>query len=305
VEVVSLAISTIQRDTSKFQFRSAPFVEKRVQWLVDNWNDAIVDPLDVWRFEGVDYLLSGHHRLEGGTRKGKKYLPARVHEITLQQAQDLALASNANRLAYTEFEYCRCVAFLKVQGKSFTEIAEQLSITVGMAKKYYGLRHLAGTDWERQFTTMDLASRAYAIGEYCEQHPLSSAEVQSLFELIVGRDLKLREVNQLLRDLSNHKASAKTEGTLFDLSGFTSNAAAVVKERNFLDQCAAETWWIYDLLDQKCEHEFPPELKAEFMRSLQKFYGYCVGSDDPNIIPQRASKKSGRSLRVAINSKAA
>ena len=147
----TLRIADISRDTSRFQFRSEEFDESRVQWLVENWNDGAVDPLDVWREpeSGTLYLLSGHHRLEAMVRLNVERCLARVHDLGLTAAQTFALKSNANRKQYTDFEYSRCIAFLVDEQKyAISAAANEMTVSAGMAKKYYGLRHLVGTDWE-------------------------------------------------------------------------------------------------------------------------------------------------------------
>jgi hypothetical protein len=167
--VVKLKVTAISRDTSRFQFRCVEFDESRVQWLVDHWNPEAVDPLDVWRTTEGDFLLSGHHRHEAMVRKHVERCECRVHTFSVEQARTFALKSNANRLSYSTFEYSRCIAFLVDELKqAISAAADEMTVSVGMAKKYYSLRFLVGTDWETQCEKLDLSSRAYELGGYCE-----------------------------------------------------------------------------------------------------------------------------------------
>ena len=295
----TLSVQSISRDTSRFQFRSQDYSEDRVQWLIGNWNDAAVDPLDVWRTDDGDFLLSGHHRHEAMIRLEIKECVCRVHTFSLEEAQTFALKSNATRLQYSDFEYSRCIAFLVNRGSSMADAANEMAISPGMARKYYSLRHLVGTDWEMQATALELTARAFEIGQFCESSPLNRAELQALFKIVVGNELNAPQVKQLLRDIKRQREVVAQSGTLFDLGDFSLKAVQAVKERNFLDMCSAQAWWLHELIQREQQHQFPPELRDEFMTALQKFYAYCVGSDEESVVPQRAATK-GRKLRVSV-----
>lgn len=298
---IRICIRDIKKDTSKFQFRKVDFDPKRVEWLVENWDENSVDPLDVWQQGNDYYLISGHHRLEAMERLQIESAECRVHQCSEEDAQLLAMKSNANRLEYTDFEWSRIVTFLVQQGNSFTDCQKELAIELGQVKRYYYLRHLVGTDWERQYIPLDLKGRAGALAEFCEKNPLSVLELQSLFEVAINQhDLSTTQIKQLLKDVLKQKARETTDtGTLFDIADFSSRIITTVKERNFLDQCAAQSWWLYELLHKNQEHKFPPELKAEFTTALRKFYAYCVDAEEEEITPTRASGKDGRKLRLA------
>jgi len=64
MKTTRVRLSDIKTDVSRFQFRSVPFEEERVQWIVANWNPSLLDPLDVWESPEGKYLLAGHHRLD-------------------------------------------------------------------------------------------------------------------------------------------------------------------------------------------------------------------------------------------------
>lgn len=300
-----LKVKDIRRDTEKFQFRSVEFNEDRVKWLVANWDASAVDPLDVWRTDEGDFLLSGHHRLEAMCRLKVEDCECRVHEFTLEEAQTFALKSNANRLQYSDYEYCRCVVFLvDNQKNTFSAAANELTLSPGMAKKYYSLKFLLGTDWETYNDQFDLTSRAFEVGNFCDvelkagRPGLAYQELQVLFKLITENDFNASQTRQLLRDLKRQREKGQAEtGSLFDLNQFGSDAVKAVRERNFLDLCAAQTWWLFELIQKEKNHQFPPEVQEPFEKQLRAFFAYCVGSDDPNITPTRAGSK-GRSLRV-------
>ncbi|MCU0551878.1 MAG: hypothetical protein MUC48_21270 [Leptolyngbya sp. Prado105] len=297
-----IKLCEIERDTSQFQFRSVEFDAHRVEWLINHWDDNKVDPLDVWEFGGKKYLLSGHHRYEAMTRKSIKSSLCRVHAFsTVEEAQDFALTSNANRLQYNDFEYSRGITFLMRRNLSISEAADRMTVTVGMAKKYYALRHLIGTDWETQYEPLDLASRAYEVGLFCEKTPLTPSDLQALFKVTIDNDLTVVQLKQLLRDLKKQREKveqSKTEA-LFDVADFSTQVVRAVKERTFLDNVSAQVWWLHTLIQEEKQHQFPPELRGEFMRSLEKVYAYCAGSEDDRVIPVRANGK-GRKLRVNL-----
>jgi ParB-like nuclease domain len=304
---MQIPLNQIKRDTSRFQFRSSPFVEDRVQWLVENWENAKVDPLDVWEHGGDRFLLSGHHRYEAMLRLQYGKCECRVHTFSLEEAQMFALASNANRLEYSTYEYSRCINFLiSVQKRSFTDAANSMSIKVGIAKKYYALRHLIGSSWEENDEALDLTSRAFLIGEFCETRKMTSLEIESLYKIVTTNDLSLSQTRQLIRDikrqLEKQRIKAADGGSLFDMSEFSSGVVRAVKERDFLNTCSAQSWWLYELLQRSEEHEFPPELKEAFMAALIQFYSYCVGSEEP-VTPVRSTGK-GRNLKKALDQKA-
>jgi hypothetical protein len=301
MEIKRIRLSEIKIDTSLFQFRSV-LNQERVDWLVANWKPESLDPLDIWVSpEGIKYLLAGHHRLAAMTVRGDRSSPCRVHEnINLEEAQTLALMSNANRLAYTSFEMSRCVEFFASRGKNYVEIGEQLAISEGMARKYHTLRHLLGTDWETQTDKLDLLSRAFEVGNFAENNPISQSEIQSLFKITTDHDLTANQIRQLLRDIRRQKADneALPQGTLFNLADFGDRTAKALKERTYLDNCAAQAWWLYDLVSSERRHVFPEHLKQPLLKELRRIYAYCTGAQEEEVVPVRATKK-GRVIPVS------
>ncbi|HLP92333.1 MAG TPA: hypothetical protein VK184_27540 [Nostocaceae cyanobacterium] len=298
-----LRLEEITTNTELFQFRSAHFSEERVQWLVNNWKPESLDPLDIWDSPtGQKILISGHHRLEAMHRRGDSSAPCRLHKISLEEAQIMAAVSNANRLQYTSFEYARCVDFFIRLGRSYTQAATELAINSdGMARKYHSLRHLIGTDWETQTDKLDLLSRAFEVANFCENNSLSKTEIQSLFLLVCKHDLTAPQLRQLLRDFRRQKAKQNVEELqLFDLSAFCDRTAAVLKERSILDNTAAQTWWLYELITNPKYHKFPDDIKNGLITPLRKLYAYCIGSENEEETPVRATKK-GRDLKVSYH----
>ncbi|MFN6538305.1 MAG: ParB N-terminal domain-containing protein [Nostoc sp. EkiNYC01] len=305
MKITRIRIQEIEKDTALFQFRSVDFDEERVQWLVANWKPEALDPIDIWLTpEGRKFLIAGHHRLESMIRRGDTSAPCRVHQISLQEAQMMALMSNANRLQYTSFEYARCVDFLiKKCGKNYQQAGESLAISEGMARKYHSLVLLLGTDWEVQTDKLDLLSRAFEVANFSENNPLTQTEIQSLFKITAEHDLTANQIRQLLRDIRRQKnADSKTQETLFDLALFGDRTAKALKQRTFLDNCAAQTWWLYEMISSERHHVFPEDIKEPLMKELRRIYAHCIGSEEAEVVPVRATKK-GRVIPVSYEDK--
>ncbi|MFN6472593.1 MAG: ParB N-terminal domain-containing protein [Nostoc sp. SerVER01] len=305
MKTIRIRIKEIEIAIGYFQFRSVAFDEERVQWLVANWKPEALDPLDIWLSpDGRKVLIAGHHRLESMMRRGDTSAPCRLHQISLQEAQMMALMSNANRLQYTSFEYARCVDFLITKcAKNYCQAAESLAISEGMAHKYHSLVHLLGTDWEVQTDKLDLLSRAFEVANFAQKNLLSQTEIQSLFQITAEYDLTANQIRQLLRDIRRQKnADAKTQGTLFDLASFGDRTAKALKERTFLDNCAAQTWWLYELVSSNRHHSFPEDIKESLMKDLRRLYAHCIGSEEAEVVPVRATKK-GRVIPVSYEDK--
>lgn len=317
----TVPLKDICLNTSKFQFRAVDFYEDRVQWLIDNWNPSMLDPLDCWEHPSTQkkYLISGHHRREAMSRMDITECVCRVHRFNLEEAQVFALKSNSTRISYTTFEICRGVCFLvdqQLQGvdqptkqqviAAVTKAADELALHPGLARKYYSCRLLLDTDWERQCEPMNLMVKCFRIGMFCEQFPIARSELQSLFNVMVENDMTTTQLEQLLRDVKrkqrdNKSKGKKGEGTLFDLASFTSKTVTTVKERSILNRWATRITFMYDLLTEESNYRFPDSVKEPMLVQLRLFYGYCVGSDDPNIVPEKAVK--GRELRVKLDDK--
>ncbi|MFN6475337.1 ParB/RepB/Spo0J family partition protein [Nostoc sp. DedQUE07] len=306
MKTTRVRLSEIEKDLGSFQFRSVAFDEERVQWLVANWKPEALDPLDVWLSpDGRKILIAGHHRLEAMIRRGDTSTPCRVHQISLQEAQMMALMSNANRLQYASFEYARCVDFLINKcGNNYQQAAKSLAISEGMARKYHSLVRLLGTDWEIQTDKLDLLSRAFEVASFTETYPLNQTEIQSLFKITAEYDLTANQIRQLLRDIrrqKNEQDQSQSQDSLFDLASFGDRTAKALKKRTFLDNCAAQTWWLYEMITAERHHVFPAEIKEPLMQDLRRIYAHCVGSEEEEVVPVRATKK-GRKIPVNYDS---
>lgn len=305
MKTTRIRISEIEKDLGSFQFRSVAFDEERVQWLVANWKPEALDPIDIWLSpEGRKFLIAGHHRLEAMMRRGDSSTPCRVHQISLESAQMMALMSNANRLQYTSFEYARCVDFLVTKcAKNYTHASVDLAISEGMARKYHSLVHLLGTDWEVQTDKLDLLSRAFEVASFAQTYPLNQTEIQSLFKITAEYDLTANQIRQMLRDIrrqKNDQEQSTNQESLFDIASFGSRTARALKERTFLDNCAAQTWWLYEMITTERYHVFPAELKEPLIKDLRRIYAHCIGSDESEVVPVRATKK-GRQIPVSYD----
>ena len=134
------------------------------------------------------------------------------------------------------------------------------------------------------------------VGEFCETNKLSPTEIQTLFGIATKHDLTVNQTRMLLRDIRRKKTSPEN-GALFDLAAFSDRAVKVLKTRNYLDNCAAQAWWLYELVQSDKHVPIPEDISEPLMLHLRRFYAFCVGSDDEEVVPQRANKK-GRKLAV-------
>ncbi len=303
MQIVQIQVSQIQRDTSRFQFRAKDFDPAKVDFLVQNWDESSLDPLDLWdNGDGELYLLAGHHRLEAGTRKGVVTLPCRIHRCSESKAKTVALMSNANRLEYTAFEKSGCLEYLvNVDGLTLTEAARQMNLSPGMAKKFYVLRHLKNTEWEVQSEGMDLLSLAFEVGLFCDQNKLKIPELNSLFKVTVKHKLSVPQLQQLFRDIKKYRSPKATQGLLFDLSDeeMTDRVVGTVKQRSALNNVATYTWFLYELVLEEKQYSIPQDIKDPLVTELKRLYAYCIGSDKEQETPKRANKE-GRKLKINL-----
>ena len=303
MQIVQVKVSQIQRDVSRFQFRSKDFNQQRVDFLVENWDKSILDPLDLWEKDGALYLLAGHHRLEAGIRKGEETLPCRIHRVSESKARTVALISNANRLEYTAFEKSGCLEYLvNVDGLTLTEAARQMNLSPGMAKKFFVLRHLKKTEWETQAEGMDRLALAFEVGLFCDQNKLKIPELNSLFKVTVKHDLSVSQLQQLFRDIKKYRSPKAEQTLLFDLSSeqMTDRIVATVKQRSALNNVATYTWFLYELVKEQKQYSIPDDIKTPLITNLRRLYAYCIGSEKDQEIPKRATKE-GRKLKINLN----
>jgi len=310
----SLKLNQIGIDAAKFQFRSTEVKETQVQWLVNNWKDNVVDPLDVW--EGPDgkyYLLAGHHRLEAAKRLGKQSLNCRIHKGTENDAQMIALLSNANRLEYTLFEKSDCVVFLvDKQGYCYTDVSEALTETSAyMARRLYGLKYLKGTSWEREVEALDNATVACEVGVMIDQLDddgitVSTAEIESLFRVITTNELSGAPLKTFLKDIaakieeeqkkaetepkseSETESSEEEQTTLFNMDDYGTKILKTVEKKAAKNDLALQTWWLYTMV-QDAKNDVPKELQEALMPVLRKLYANAVDSELDEEEPKRSA----------------
>ena len=308
----SLKLNQIVIDTAKFQFRSTEVKETQVQWLVSNWKDQIVDPLDVW--EGPDgkyYLLAGHHRMEAAKRLEKQSLNCRIHKGSENDAQMIALLSNANRLEYTLFEKSACVVFLvDKQGHCYTDVSEALPETSAyMARRLYGLKYLRGTSWEREVEALDNATVACEVGVMIDQLDdeditVTKAEIESLFRVITTNELSGAPLKTFLKDIASKKkeeqekaeakpkseseSSEEEQTTLFDMDDYGTKILKTVEKKAAKNDLALQTWWLYTMV-QDAKNDVPVELQEALMPVLRKLYANAVDSELDEEEPKRSA----------------
>lgn len=98
-KAIDVPVGNINTDEDRFQNRTT-LDENVLQNISENFDLNQFDPVVIWKDpkDGKDYLLAGHHRLEGGKRKGLKNIPSRYFEGTEAEAITYAKElSNANR----------------------------------------------------------------------------------------------------------------------------------------------------------------------------------------------------------------
>lgn len=304
MEIKLIDPQQIQRDTSLFQFRTKEFNAERVDFLVENWDEGSLDPLDVWDNEGVLALLAGHHRLEAALRRKEKLIPCRVHTISLAQARTKALLSNSNRLEYTAFEKSGCIEYLLQQdGLTMVEAGRVMNLHPAMTKKFYTLRHLKNTEWETQSEAMNLLPLAFEVGLFLEQFALKKTELDSLFALVVKHQLSAAQLQQLLRDVKRYRSPSATgkQTSLFDLTNteLANRVVGSIKQRSALNDLATYTWFLYELVQAETDYQVPDDIKLPLSTKLRELYAFCIGSENKEETPRRATKQ-GRKLNAKL-----
>lgn len=297
-----LKLSEIERDTAKFQFRKTDFSPSQVEWLVDNWNESILDPLDIWLFENKYYVLSGHHRYEAALRLKKATLDCRIHECDLGVAQLIALTSNANRLEYSTFEKSYCMEFLiDNQKQTFEEAIKQLpGVSVWLARRLYHLKYLRGTSWEENIDKLNIAPQAFEVGLFCKTTPLSKNEIECLYRVVTDQQISGNHLLEFLKDIrawkEKHQKSTpeQAQGLLFNVEEFTNEAFAEIVstsiKRTNQGDLALQIWWVYTLI-QRPDNQIPSALIDSLLPLLRKVYAITVNSENEEEEPVRNARK--------------
>ncbi len=101
---MNAALATIKLDPTRFQNRTDAFSELSAEAVARNYDPNKFDPVVLWRDpaqNGQAYMLSGHSRFEGMSRRGNLTIPARFFQGTEAEAIQFARV-DANRAATAE-----------------------------------------------------------------------------------------------------------------------------------------------------------------------------------------------------------
>jgi ParB/RepB/Spo0J family partition protein len=303
---LNLIPSEVNIALDRFQFRTEPFNQEKVDWMVANWNNDILDPIDVWHDEdGKHWLISGHHRLAAATQLQAEKIPARVHRVTLNEARMMAMASNANRLQYTPIEYCNCMEFLvDVEQMTKAAAAEKLTVSPTLAAKYYSLRHLKNTDWEAHLHVAHIAVLGYEVAALCEKHPCTPTELNSILNLILTHELRLAQVTRLVNDMRKAKSAPVAEqANLFDISSYSADRVAqVIHERTYTDKLWQRVWFMYKLLENPADGcDIPEDIAEPLKLQLRRLNAYLTDAEESEVIPVGNAKKLRGDFAESIN----
>ncbi len=230
--IYQVPLQEIQTDTARFQRRAAPFNEEHVNRIAQNFDEARLSPLTVWKdpATGETLLLSGHHRLEALKRVGKGEAPVKYFEGTEEQARDLATSSNAQHLEYSDLEKARIIAEDMASGKKIDEVSKQLGLSVSKTREIATLNNLHG-DWVTHYDRPEVKPYALTIAKASHKYGLSELEQQQLFQFLFQGDnaasVTPSKLNQLIELSHNYKQTlGGTDGevpgqsTLFDTQVF-------------------------------------------------------------------------------------
>lgn len=125
-DVGNVPIDTIRVDPDRFQFREGGVDPRNVQRIVDEFDERMLDPLQVWRDpeSGELFLLSGHHRLEALRQMGREQVPVRIFEGDEAAAIDAATRANMRDAQTTLLDEMKSFRYSAEQGKTAAEIAK-------------------------------------------------------------------------------------------------------------------------------------------------------------------------------------
>ena len=101
--------------------------EPQIKNIVENYDNALYDPLVVNQEGGGYFVISGHHRLEAARRLGIEKVPARVLQVSERDAHKLAAQANENRLEHSALEQGEIYGKAEKEGLSFGEIGRRFN----------------------------------------------------------------------------------------------------------------------------------------------------------------------------------
>jgi len=170
---------------------------------------GILQPVVVRRSgEGFE-LVSGERRWRAARQAGLLKIPAMVREeVSDGEMLELALVENVQRQDLDRME----------RAKGFKALMEKLSLTQQGVADRVGLKRVTVANHLRLLDLPSKVQEAVGSGLLTMGHarallglPTAEAMIKTLGE-IVRRDLSVRDVERLVRDLSSERASAQASG---------------------------------------------------------------------------------------------
>lgn len=129
--VYNIPLSDIHTDP-EFQNREEPYSEESVQRIVNHYDPAQFEPIQVWRDpESGNLITMNHSRLEAFNRMGMESIPGRLFEGTREEAVNLALNSNVRGTPEALTERAKIYRAMRDRGDSNASIERTAKETEG------------------------------------------------------------------------------------------------------------------------------------------------------------------------------
>jgi hypothetical protein len=225
--VRQVPIKTIKTDPKRFQRREGAFNEQHAANIASKWDTRKLDPLVTWLDpkDGETYVLSGHHRLEAGTRVNEPTLPVKAFEGTEAEAKAFATSSNTQAKTYTDLELAGIINQDVKGGKPLQEVADNLNLTPSRAGQIKNLGELKG-DWRSYYDRPEVKPYAQTMANAVVKYGLSELEQQQFFKFLFGQDQASKvtptQLSELIEFTQGYKKTMPAQqGGLFDMSQFT------------------------------------------------------------------------------------
>jgi ParB-like chromosome segregation protein Spo0J len=123
IDVQNVPLDEVHTDEDRFQPRGGAFSEETARRVAEDYDPALMDPIDLWRDPGDAklYVLAGYSRLEGFRRRGADTIPAVIKdEMTEEQAIRYALVENDKSTNLTNAERAGVVRRMRESGELAT-----------------------------------------------------------------------------------------------------------------------------------------------------------------------------------------
>lgn len=143
--VFNVPIADISTNEKEYQGRKNKFSERSAKNVAENYDPNKLDPIIIYKHpDGKTYVLSGHSRFEGMSRRGEKTIPARYFEGTPAEAKDFALKSNKLGTLQTDIENAAFYRDKLKAGESYNALLSEAKENEqeGSAKRIVSLAHL-------------------------------------------------------------------------------------------------------------------------------------------------------------------